>query len=132
MVPLLVILTIIGFLAVDLAVQAVAGRRRAKVGKELKLGPSQPLSWNVAVPDGYFLSPGHTWAYLEHNGNVRVGMDDFGRQMMGVPDAMDFPRLGTELRRGEPMATVYIGSRLAHLPAPVDGVVEDVNTPMII
>ena len=31
----------------------------------------------------YYLHRGHTWAVLEDNGQVRVGMDDFSQKILG-------------------------------------------------
>jgi glycine cleavage system H protein len=129
MVPLLVILTIIAFLAVDLVVYRVRARQKqAGLHAVPAIRSADALEWDVRIPEGIFVSPGHTWAALETSGRVRMGMDDFAWQMLGAPESLDLPKLGTVVRAGEPIVTVYRGKSLARLAAPVDGVVQDVNT----
>ncbi len=128
MVPILVILTILAFLATDLVVQALARRREAaRRTAAPPAGANHHLDWRVLCPAGYFLSPGHTWAHVEPDGTVVAGVDDFARQMLGRPDAVELPRVGSALRAGESMATLYKDERLAHLAAPLDGVVTEVH-----
>jgi len=132
MVPILVVLTIVAFVVVDLAVQAVARHRHATLKPALQVAQAHPFHWNVEVPAGYFLSRGHSWGRVETDGAVVAGMDEFARQMLGTPDTLEIPRLGTTVRAGEPIATLYRKGRLARVPAPVDGVVEDVHTQLIL
>jgi hypothetical protein len=40
----------------------------------------------VDIPQGYYLHPGHTWLKLEEDGEVRVGLDDFARRVLGPMD----------------------------------------------
>jgi glycine cleavage system H lipoate-binding protein len=128
MVALLVVATILVFLAADLVIQALYSRTRAGVAKPLTLVHPDALQWEMRHPDGVFLSSGHAWAALEPNGSMRVGMDDFARQMIGPVDTMDLPKVGTKVRAGEPLVRLYKGASLANLAAPVDGEVCDVHT----
>lgn len=129
MVPAVVILTIIAFLAADLVVRRIRARQKQAQLHAVRAIPSvDALEWDVRIPEGIFLSPGHTWAALETSGKIRVGMDDFAWQMLGTPDSVDLPKLGTVVRAGESVATIYRGKSLARLVAPIDGMVQDVNT----
>jgi len=79
------------------------------------------------VPGGAFLSNGHTWARIESDGQVRVGIDDFARKALGTLGTVDLPRPGAPVRRGEPLFTMRRGERAAHFTAPVSGTVKAVN-----
>jgi len=128
MVALLVVATILVFLAVDLIVQAFQARARVKEAKPWVRIQADALQWKIHCPEGVFLAPGHTWSSIEPTGVVRVGMDDFARQMIGPVDAMELPKIGAKFRAGEPMLRLYKGASLANLPAPMDGEVVDVHT----
>ena len=129
MVPVLVILTIVAFFVVDLVVRRVrASQKQTQLHAVPSISAADALEWDVRIPEGIFVSPGHTWVALETSGKVRMGMDDFAWQMLGAPESLDLPKLGTVVRAGEPIVTLYRGKNLAHLAAPVDGVVQDVNT----
>lgn len=128
MVALLVVATILAFLVVDLVIQAVHSHAHAKDVKPAVPVHPDALQWEMRHPDGVFLAPGHAWAALEPNGSMRVGMDDFARQMIGSVDTMDLPKVGTKVRAGEPLVRLYKGTSLANLVTPVDGEVVDVHT----
>jgi glycine cleavage system H protein len=132
MVPFLVVLTIVAFVVVDLIVQAVARRRQAVHQPSLQTAQVHLFHWKIDVPAGYFVSTGHSWGRVEPDGAVVAGMDEFARQMLGTPDTLEMPRIGTAVKAGEPIATLYRKGRLARVPAPVDGVVEDVHTQLIL
>ncbi len=132
MVPILVVATVLGFLLADLAVRFIIQRRLGvreapPVSTASTPLPDGPLHWKVEVPEGVFLSPRHAWAILEPDGLVRVGMDDFARQMLGDIDTLDLPALQASLRKGESAVTLFKGHRLARLTTPVSGVVEEVH-----
>lgn len=129
MVPLLVVVTIVAFLVLDLIVHRVRAKQKRGVIRAVPQ-PTVPeaLEWTIQIPEGIFVSPGHAWVALETSGRVKVGMDDFAWQMLGTPDSMELPKLGSAVKAGEPLLTLYRGAHLARLVAPVDGVVQDVNT----
>jgi CheY-like chemotaxis protein len=79
------------------------------------------------VPGGAFLSPGHTWARIDPDGQVVVGLDDFGRRAVGRLERIEIPPAGTAIRRGEPVFTLRRGAGILRLAAPVSGTVAHVN-----
>jgi len=133
MVAILVVSTIILFIAADLVVQWVRARRvqpapaRAREpGVANLLVPSlQPERF--VLPGGIFFYRGHTWANLLFSGQVKVGVDDFLQRLLGHVDAVTLPPLGVEVKQGQPLVAIRQGGRTAMLPAPVDGVVCAVN-----
>jgi glycine cleavage system H lipoate-binding protein len=64
---------------------------------------------------------GHTWAKLELDGTVTIGLDDLGRRLLGAPDSLELPVPGDHL---ETNGTAFrIGKRgaRARVLSPVDG-----------
>lgn len=84
-----------------------------------------PASW-FHVPAGVHLHPGHTWARLESDGLVSVGMDDFAHKLV-APTAVDVPALGTRVGQGEPTIELRDEDRSVPMVSPVDGTVVAVN-----
>ncbi len=78
------------------------------------------------LPAGVHLHPGHTWARLEPDGLVTVGMDDLATKLVG-PIAVQVPALGAALQQGDAALAVTAGARSVSLAAPVDGTVVAVN-----
>ncbi len=72
--------------------------------------------------------PEHTWARVESDGNVRVGMEDMFRRTAGKIVNIDLPFEGDELRQGDVCAHVTAGDMHIHkLWSPVTGKVIEVN-----
>ena len=125
MVVLLVVLTVLGCVAVDLAL-----RRREKAAEApLLRGPAAlfPSLTAQELPGGLFVHGGHTWAKLDSSGAVHVGLDGFARGVLGRVDRFELPPDGATLRQGEPaFAALQSGKRIEFV-SPVDGVVCAVN-----
>ena len=79
-------------------------------------------------PDRYY-HRGHAWAKSEAGGIYSIGLDDFGSRLIGVPDAVELPPVGTRLHaNGTGWQVVKQRARLRIL-APVDGVVVEQGDP---
>jgi len=78
------------------------------------------------VPPGVHLHPGHTWARLEPDGLISVGMDDFAHKLVG-PAAVELPALGAKVLQGEPAIELLGDGRNVPLLSPIDGTVVAVN-----
>ena len=78
------------------------------------------------VPAGVHLHPGHTWARLEGDGLVSVGLDDFAHKLVG-PAVVELPAVGTRVAQGEPAIELRDEDRGVAMLSPVDGTVVAVN-----
>ncbi len=83
------------------------------------------------VPGGAFLAPGHTWARIEPGGQVRVGLDDFARKVMGPVDSLVLPERGARVRQDDPLFAVTRGGRRASFASPMSGQVVRVNESLL-
>jgi len=82
----------------------------------------------VKLPRGYYLHKGHTWARLENDNQVRIGLDDFARRVLGPPDRIEIPLLGKTVARGRKDIILHRGSHRAEFASPINGVVTAINT----
>ena len=73
-----------------------------------------------------FHSPTHTWLAPRGDG-LAVGIDDFGQRLLPSVTAIDLPRVGSQVRRGEPVAVLHAGRLSVRILAPVDGEVLAIN-----
>jgi glycine cleavage system H lipoate-binding protein len=78
------------------------------------------------VPPGVHLHPGHTWARVEPDGLVSVGVDDFAHKLVG-PAAVELPVVGARVAQGEPAIELRDEDRAVAMLSPVDGTVVAVN-----
>jgi glycine cleavage system H lipoate-binding protein len=79
--------------------------------------------FGLTMPSDRMYHRGHAWAHREEDGTFTVGLDDFGSRLVGIPDSVDLPALGTHVRTsGTGWSMTKNGSRLRVL-APIDGTV---------
>jgi glycine cleavage system H lipoate-binding protein len=102
---------------------AVEAPRAARPAGAVALRPT--AGW-FQLPAGVHLHPGHTWARLEADGLVSIGIDDFAHKLVG-PGAIALPDLGERVAQGE--AALEIGDEEKKVPmlSPVDGTVVALN-----
>ncbi len=86
----------------------------------------RPTSGWFQVPAGIRLHPGHTWARLEADGLVTVGVDDFAHKLV-APSKVDLPGLGEHVAQGEPALALCDDGKAVPMLSPVDGTVVAVN-----
>lgn len=73
------------------------------------------------------VSPGHTWLEPRRGGRLAVGVDEIASAILPAATAVDLPRPGMVVHRGDPIAVVHAGARAVRIAAPADGVVARVN-----
>ena len=95
---------------------------------EVALAPQTVEVFGFRVPvTRYYLHPGHTWALLEADGRVRVGLDDFSQKILGPAEAVELPRLGELYYQNHVCLALVRQGHKAKFLAPVDGVVDEIN-----
>jgi glycine cleavage system H lipoate-binding protein len=72
------------------------------------------------------LAPNHTWV-APRGHRVAVGVDEIAQRILPSATALELPRTGMEVHRGDPIAVVRAGKRAIRIGAPVDGTVVAVN-----
>jgi glycine cleavage system H lipoate-binding protein len=130
MVALIALSIVLIFLSVDYFVQWKRASHADEA--ETEIAPVVDVRWHLALspprsPAGVYFAPGHTWAYLLPSGNIRVGLTDFARSIMGSVDEVEPRTRTTELRRGDPLLRMRRGKHTATFHSPIDGTIERVN-----
>lgn len=89
--------------------------------------PGRRVGGWITLPDEYCFHQGHSWAVPEDGNVAKVGMDDLAHRLLGQPDAIELPELGTRLTQGERAWTISVGSTSVGMLSPVEGEVVAVN-----
>lgn len=104
-------------LAVALVVHGLRRRReKALVG-------ASGLAWRRSN----WYAPNHTWLAARSNGELAVGIDDFGQRLLPSASSVELPRSGMEVGKGDPIAVVRSGGHVVRISAPIAGTVRRVN-----
>jgi glycine cleavage system H lipoate-binding protein len=117
------VLFLAGAAVLALPALAIAWARNARASsRERARARAGPFTYRGEA----FHAPTHTWLAPRKDG-LDVGIDDFGQRLLPSVTAIDLPRVGARVRRGEPAAVLHAGRLSVRLPAPVDGTVRAVN-----
>ena len=122
MTAILVAATILLFLSVDL----VRARRRRATAPAA--GPIAVRPQEFEVPEGLFVGPGHTWARLEPDGSVLVGLDDFATRLLGRIDRLEVAAAGAEVGHADAAIVLHQNGKSVAFASPLDGTVTAVHT----
>ncbi len=85
-------------------------------------------SGEFTIPGGVFISEGHCWAGVAQDGTVKIGLDDFAKKLIGKIDDIEFPNLGMNIQKGQPLFSVKQNKRSIKFLSPVSGVVSKINS----
>jgi glycine cleavage system H lipoate-binding protein len=90
--------------------------------------PQMREVFGFQVPvENYYLHQGHTWAALEGDDRVRVGLDDFSQKILGLAQEVRLPEVGKVYYQDHLCMALFRQGNKASFEAPVDGAVEAVN-----
>lgn len=81
----------------------------------------------VHLPGGYYLHKGHTWAKIESDNEVRIGLDEFALKLLGRLDKIEAPLVGKVVAQGQENIIGYRDENTVAFASPVNGVVTAIN-----
>ena len=120
-------LIVIAYLALLVAVRFLAPPRLAHaLGARGRHQRAHPIPW-FSVREGYHYHQGHAWVHEAHGPVLTVGLDEFAARLLGAPDRVALPAVGTTIHQGERGWTVEAGERVLPMLSPVEGEVVEVN-----
>ncbi|MBK7712647.1 MAG: hypothetical protein IPJ37_18060 [Bacteroidales bacterium] len=115
---------------IGLLVTSVARQRRRKKAA-LKAGAVEThhiLDQNsMRIPKGIYYDKTHTWAFLEANGTVKVGIDDFLQHITGKITRIKMTDPGKKVKKGEQILSVIQNGKQLNLYSPISGTIVEQN-----
>jgi len=125
----------VGVIVAMLAVIALPAIAFALVVRFLQLRRERRLGLRsvagVQFRPGVAYAPGHTWLAPRRGGALELGVDDLAQRLLPSVTAVEVPRAGTRLERGDVVATLSGGGREIQIRTPVPGVVAGVNASVV-
>jgi hypothetical protein len=77
--------------------------------------------FGMSFPADRLYHRGHTWAHLEADGTVTIGLDDLGARLIGTPDSVILPEPGAQVRTNGTAFRVRRREADVRILSPVDG-----------
>lgn len=129
MVALFVLLTFILFIVIDLLVLKAQKKTHPAFEPSYMMADRMVFaSRSISLPQGIYLSKGHTWAVKNEYGLIKVGIDDFILKTLGRLSIIKFAEPGVHLKKGDVLFEGSFGSRTFKFRSPVDGTVKFTNS----
>jgi glycine cleavage system H lipoate-binding protein len=81
----------------------------------------------LIVPAGLYFDKTHTWAFMEQNGIVKIGVDDFLQHLTGNITRIKMKNPGDKVKKGEPVLSIIQNGKQINLYAPISGIIREQN-----
>ncbi|PIW70419.1 MAG: histidine kinase [Ignavibacteriales bacterium CG12_big_fil_rev_8_21_14_0_65_30_8] len=79
------------------------------------------------IPGGVFISEGHCWCSINEEGIAKIGIDDFAKKLIGKIDAIEYPNIGMDVKKGDSLFIVKQKDNNITFKAPLSGRVNIIN-----
>ncbi len=127
----MVILSFIAFIVLCLLIDAVVHAIKRKKAESIdavieKHGIFDEKS--ISVPLGVFFDKGHTWAFMDKNGMVKVGINDFLQKVTGKINRVEMVQAGEKIKKGDPVITIIQEGKRLIINTPLSGKIVAKNT----
>jgi glycine cleavage system H lipoate-binding protein/ABC-type phosphate transport system substrate-binding protein len=86
---------------------------------------------SVVAPKGLYFDKSHTWAFMETDGNVRIGIDDFLQHITGPLTRIKLRNPGEMVKKGEKIFSVIQNGKQLTIHAPISGKIKTQNEVLV-
>jgi len=83
---------------------------------------------SIQSPKGIYYDKSHTWAYMEKDGLVKVGINDFLQHVTGNLTRVTLKQSGDHVKKGERIMTISHEGKHLQIKSPVTGVIKHENS----
>ena len=123
-----VVLTVFGLIGLFLAIFFFSKRGVESTPPEqvIQIAPFL-INHAMDVPKGLYFDKTHTWVFMEKDGNVKVGLDDFLQHIAGKLTRIRMREVGESVRKGEKLMSIVHEGKQLNLYAPISGTILQQN-----
>lgn len=82
----------------------------------------------INMPEGLMYDNAYTWAYMEREGTVRVGITDLLRHFTGKISKLKLRNEGEMIKKGDLLFTLIQDGKHLEIVSPVTGTIRKINT----
>jgi glycine cleavage system H lipoate-binding protein len=122
-----VFLGLFGFGMVVLLVFRIFKKGKSSLNEESLTMVSGLDEDSVLAPKGLYFDKTHTWAFMEKDGQVKIGVDDFLQHITGTLTRVKMRGDGETIRKGEKILTIVRNGKQLNIYSPVSGVIKEHN-----
>jgi glycine cleavage system H lipoate-binding protein len=86
---------------------------------------------SVRAPKGLYYDKTHTWAFMDQDGMVTAGIDDFLMHVTGPATRVEMKDPGDKIKKGDPFLTIIQQGKKLVVYSPVSGTIRSGNRDVI-
>jgi glycine cleavage system H lipoate-binding protein/ABC-type phosphate transport system substrate-binding protein len=86
---------------------------------------------SILAPSGLYFDKTHTWTYMEKDGKVRIGIDDFLQHVTGPLTKVKMKSPGDIVKKGETIVSIMQNGKQLNINSPVSGTIIAQNETLI-
>jgi len=86
---------------------------------------------SVTFPGGLFFDKSHTWIFMEKDGQVRIGIDDFLQHVTGPITRVKLKKPGDVITKGDAFLSLIQHGKQLDIQSPLSGIVREHNTGLV-
>ncbi len=105
-------------------------RKHGISSEDIEVTPALNVE-SILAPAGLFYDKTHTWAFMEQDGMVKVGIDDFLQHVTGPLSQVKMKEPGEKVRKGEKILTIIQQGKQLDIYSPVTGQIKTQNQTLI-
>jgi glycine cleavage system H lipoate-binding protein/ABC-type phosphate transport system substrate-binding protein len=126
---IILMLVVVSILVGIILESVVLFRRYSKDSERKEIGPSGRVfrEDGIHAPKGLFFDKTHTWAFMQSDGKVRIGLDDFMARLTGPLTGIRMKNPGEPVKKGEVILSIIQKGKQLNIKAPVSGVILENN-----
>jgi glycine cleavage system H lipoate-binding protein/ABC-type phosphate transport system substrate-binding protein len=124
--PFLAIILIVVALGVFGVYRYARKNNSAILDEDLSLTPAFDEN-SIIAPKGLYFDKTHTWAFMESNGMVKIGLDDFMQHITGNITRIKLKESGESVRKGEKIVTIIRDGKQLDIYSPISGTIINYN-----
>lgn len=83
------------------------------------------------IPNGLYFDKSHTWIFMEKDGQVKIGIDDFIPKVTGRFTRIIMKNPGDTVKRKEPVVQLIQHGKQISIYSPVSGIITDINEDLV-
>lgn len=130
----LIFIVFMVFLAGGLFVNVIVRKRRNNIKTQNKGLSNHPKVINensLTVPNGLYFDKTHTWVFMEKDGIVKVGIDDFLQHITGPYSHLKMKNPGDKIKKNEQILSLIQNGKHLNIYAAISGTIIDINEHLI-
>ena len=101
--------------------------KKVQITKQIRKALGLLTSNILNIPQGVYHSKNHTWAFLEKNGEAKVGLDDLLLHITGEVKIRTLKNAGDTISKGDMLLEIDQNGKLLQVFSPISGKILDSN-----